>query len=174
MAFVLQSVTPDIENFGKRRGLQFTRVTPAPPEVPKNPTPEFLTTPLRDRYANRYLQIFKGTVNAPPGSKGLHDEPLAEKDMLLMYMPSLPNDNYERCRSKGAKEGKDGEAEDGFTPSEFSFAKLSYTEQEVQSYFLFFLFFHCLDWLWSNNVNLLTCTLYLDVLGQGYDRMHRA
>ncbi|KAJ3113551.1 hypothetical protein HDU96_003288 [Phlyctochytrium bullatum] len=158
-------VTIDIENFGNRRGLKFTRISPDPPpqlppkddpapapkepsapekkpgifsslissvstssltgsnkgsapsSAPSSPTP----TPAKpkpnysERYANRYCQVFKGEPLFPPGTLGDHGEPMAERGVVLIYLPMIGNDKMP----------------DDFSPSKFSFGKLQYLPKEV-------------------------------------------
>ncbi|KAJ1557789.1 hypothetical protein HK405_015173, partial [Cladochytrium tenue] len=68
-------VTPDIEIFGKRKGLNWARVTPTPPTFP----PDDKQTPLDIKYKDRYCQVFAGTPVDDPDGAGAHGEPLADR-----------------------------------------------------------------------------------------------
>ncbi|KAI8800237.1 acyl transferase/acyl hydrolase/lysophospholipase [Cladochytrium replicatum] len=105
-------VTVDIEKFGTRKCLAFTRTSPAPPEVPADAPPvEKDAAAISARYANRYCQVFHGNAL---GGLGPHDEPAAEQDMTLFYMPVLPNPKNPQ-----------------FGPSEFIFTQLVYKPEDV-------------------------------------------
>ncbi|KAJ3124279.1 hypothetical protein HK098_001289, partial [Nowakowskiella sp. JEL0407] len=111
--------TPDLERFGKRRGFAFTRTTPEPPQVvvPENGTLEPLKgNPelIKTRYANRFCQVFEG-VPTNKGQLGEHNEPMADHDLTVLYMPVLPN-------PKSAD----------FEPSTKLFTQLVYAEDETE------------------------------------------
>ncbi|KAJ3203034.1 hypothetical protein HDU67_010436, partial [Dinochytrium kinnereticum] len=107
-------VTKDIDNFGKKRGLRFTRVSPPPP--PQQQQPVSKTSPINygEIYKDRYCQVFDGEV--VPDARGEHGEPVAERGVKLIYLPLLGN----------------GGMREGFSPSDFSFGKLGYEGVEVQ------------------------------------------
>ncbi|KAI8849061.1 acyl transferase/acyl hydrolase/lysophospholipase [Chytridium lagenaria] len=71
--------------------------------------------PYAVKYANRYCQIFKGVPVHPPGAVGDHGEPMAEREVMLIYLPTIGNDGME----------------EGFSPSAFSFGKLQYKKKET-------------------------------------------
>ncbi|KAI8809826.1 acyl transferase/acyl hydrolase/lysophospholipase [Cladochytrium replicatum] len=105
-------VTVDIERFGTRKCLAFTRTSPSPPDVPAEAPPlEKASAAIAARYANRYCQVFHGKAL---GGIGPHDEPAAEQDMTLLYMPVLPNPKHPK-----------------FGPSEFVFTQLVYKPEDV-------------------------------------------
>ncbi|KAI9335614.1 acyl transferase/acyl hydrolase/lysophospholipase [Zopfochytrium polystomum] len=126
-------VTPDIEKFGKRKGFTFTRSTPTPPNFPPNDK----TTPLSILYKNRYCQIFDGKANPPDKRVGEHGEPLAEADTTLIYIPTLTCDAQTPA----------------FCPSDFSFAKLSYTLQECVG------LLSCAEMNWMREKELIRATI---------------
>ncbi|KAJ3305211.1 hypothetical protein HDU76_005048, partial [Blyttiomyces sp. JEL0837] len=125
-------VTPDIAAVGRRKGLNFTRTTPAPQEFPKDDK----TTPLAVKYANRYCQVFQGTPTSPPGAPGPHGEPLAEKPVTLIYLPMLRNTDFTE-----------------FGPSDFSFAKLQYSKKEVED------MVKCAELNWKKEAELIRWTI---------------
>ncbi|KAJ1536994.1 hypothetical protein HK096_005525 [Nowakowskiella sp. JEL0078] len=117
--FFFLSTTVDIGRFAKRRGYNFTQISPKPKEVvvpadgtlpPLKDNPEL----IKSRYENRYLQLFEG-VPSNKGGFGEHFEPQADKKITLAYMPVLPNPKLA-----------------GFEPSTKIFTQLVYTADETE------------------------------------------
>ncbi|KAJ3173866.1 hypothetical protein HK101_011020 [Irineochytrium annulatum] len=110
--------TNDLSIFAERRKLKLTRTTPEPPPQQTAPPPGAMPkppVPYNIRYANRYCQVFQAEHLCKNGEPAEHGAPAAEKDFAIVYLPMLGN-----------------QAMPDFSPSDFSFGKLQYTDKEVQ------------------------------------------
>ncbi|KAI9193612.1 acyl transferase/acyl hydrolase/lysophospholipase [Polychytrium aggregatum] len=112
-------VTPDIESFGKRKGLSMKLASAAPPPQ-EQPTPGVARVPntaesLREKYKNRYLQVYEMTPNNPTGAN-IYGARNATHPMTVAYMPILPNPEMPE-----------------FYPNDIGFGQFQYKPEEVEN-----------------------------------------
>ncbi|KAI9203417.1 acyl transferase/acyl hydrolase/lysophospholipase [Polychytrium aggregatum] len=112
-------VTPDVETFAKRKGLSVTLRSPPPApqeSLPANvPKPKNTAESLRQKYENRYCQVYQLDPIDPAGTHPEYGNPLASKGFQMLYMPILPNPEVPE-----------------FEPNSFGFGQLQYTSEQVQ------------------------------------------